>query len=174
MSGFIGNDSPSTSGEYGAIKLSGNLSGSADAPTVVDLTISGEQHGSILYFNGTDWVQLSPSTIGKYLQTNGVGANPTWENVLNTGVAIIDFGSAPGSNLTSITVSGQSNISSSSIIKAYINKNSTASHNEMEHQIVGLALAITTGDIVVGSSFTIHACTMLRLTGSFKINWEWR
>jgi len=48
--------------------------------TVTDLTISGESQGDLLYFNGTNWVRLSPGTDGQQLQTNGAGANPSWEN----------------------------------------------------------------------------------------------
>lgn len=56
----------------------GDLSGIYPNPTVIDLTISGEVQGSILYFNGTNWVQLSPGTVGQVLETQGVGANPVW------------------------------------------------------------------------------------------------
>lgn len=34
--------------------------------------------GDIIYFNGTDWVNLAPSTDGYFLKTQGAGANPTW------------------------------------------------------------------------------------------------
>ncbi|MEX1088095.1 MAG: hypothetical protein WEC36_02635, partial [Phycisphaeraceae bacterium] len=34
--------------------------------------------GVILYFNGTDWVALSPGTAGHFLKTNGAAANPAW------------------------------------------------------------------------------------------------
>lgn len=180
MSGFLGQNSsggggsPATSGSLGTIKLAGDLSGTANTPTVVDLTISGETQGALLYFNGTNWVKLDPTTTGKVLQTNGVAANPTWENVLNSGIATISFGAAPGTNIVSIDVTGQTNITSTSVVKAYMNKNSTTDHNGIEHQMLGLALSLTTGDIVDGTGFTIYAYTDLRLTGTFKINWEWR
>lgn len=56
----------------------GDLSGTYPNPTVTDLTIAGEVQGAILYFDGTNWVSLSPSTAGYVLQTNGAGADPTW------------------------------------------------------------------------------------------------
>jgi len=56
----------------------GDLGGTYPNPTVTDLTITGEQQGSILYFDGTSWVQLSPGTSGQVLQTQGVGADPQW------------------------------------------------------------------------------------------------
>lgn len=57
----------------------GDLNGTYPNPNVVDLTISGEQYGSILFFNGTNWVQLSPEDDGYVLTTHDIGAQPTWE-----------------------------------------------------------------------------------------------
>lgn len=34
--------------------------------------------GVIIYYNGTDWVALSPGTSGHFLQTQGASANPQW------------------------------------------------------------------------------------------------
>jgi len=45
-----------------------------------DLNISGAVHGSILYFDGTNWVQLSPGTSGQYLKTQGEGNPPVWSD----------------------------------------------------------------------------------------------
>ena len=41
--------------------------------------------GDIIYFNGTDWVDLAPGTNGQYLQTQGAGANPQWATVSGGG-----------------------------------------------------------------------------------------
>lgn len=170
-SGSSGNDA--TTSEKGSIKLAGNLSGTADLPEVIDLTITGEQNGSILYNNGTDWVQLSPGTNGQFLKTLGSGSAPSWSNLINSGIATINFGNAPGSNYSSIVVSGQTNIQSTSKIKLSIQSNSTSSHNEFEHQMLGLFTSFVAGNIVVGNSFEIYGLSSLRLTGEFKINWEW-
>jgi len=35
--------------------------------------------GDIIYFNGTDWVDLAPGDSGKYLKTQGADANPMWD-----------------------------------------------------------------------------------------------
>ena len=65
--------------------LGGDLSGSLPNPEVTDLTITNEEQGSILYFDGANWAQLPPSTDGYVLTTNGTGANPTWEENSGTG-----------------------------------------------------------------------------------------
>lgn len=65
--------------------VGGDLFGTLPNPNVVDLTIFGEQQGSILYFNGTNWVQLPPSTDGYVLTTQGIGDNPEWTSVSSIG-----------------------------------------------------------------------------------------
>jgi hypothetical protein len=65
--------------------LGGDLSGSLPNPEVTDLTITSEEQGSVLYFDGANWVQLPPSTDGYVLTTHGIGTNPTWEENSATG-----------------------------------------------------------------------------------------
>ena len=58
---------------------SGDVSGNYPGPLAVnDLTITGEVQGSVLYFDGSNWVQLPPGTSGQVLTTGGGGANPAW------------------------------------------------------------------------------------------------
>ncbi len=59
--------------------ISGDVTIAAGATTaiVTDLTITSEVQGSVIYFNGANWVQLAPGTAGYALTTNGAGANPT-------------------------------------------------------------------------------------------------
>ena len=45
----------------------------------------GSTQGQILYRNASAWVPLSPGTLGQLLQTNGAGANPSWETVAGSG-----------------------------------------------------------------------------------------
>lgn len=51
-----------------------------DPINTTSITIPGASNGSLLYYNGTSWVNLAPGTDGYFLQTHGVGQAPTWEN----------------------------------------------------------------------------------------------
>ena len=62
----------------------GDLGGTGLAPTVTDLTISGEAQGEVLYFNGSICTSLDVGANGKVLTTHGAGASPTWESVTAT------------------------------------------------------------------------------------------
>jgi hypothetical protein len=160
----------------GILRLANDLGGTASAPEVVDLTISGQAQGSILYFNGTNWVQLSPGTSGQILSTNGAGQNPSWKNdsvTLNKGTASLNFGAAPGGNYASTNVTSQTGISTSSSIKVWISESTTADHNGFEHLMLNMASGISFGNIINNVGFTIYVLTELRLSGTFLINWEW-
>lgn len=74
----------------------GDLGGTGLAPTVTDLTISGEAQGEILYYNGSGWESLDVGTSGKVLTTHGSGADPTWETVTATAASEGGAGNPPG------------------------------------------------------------------------------
>ena len=103
------------------------------------------------------------------------GATGPIGTVMNTGSSIVDFGSTPGTNITSVIVTGQTNILSTSSVSVFIMPDSTVSgalgHNAEEHKIVPIRL--TAGNIVQGVGFTIYAETDWRLTSTFKVRWVW-
>lgn len=47
--------------------------------------------GDIVYYNGTNWVALPVGTSGYFLKTQGSGANPIWNNSINSFVATADW-----------------------------------------------------------------------------------
>lgn len=78
---------PGTTGQF--LKTNGAAANPAWASVTTDIQtlldgISTTQ-GVIIYYNGTDWVALSPGTSGQYLKTNGAGANPAWASVSGGG-----------------------------------------------------------------------------------------
>ncbi len=62
-----------------------SISAGSTTSTVSDLTITDEVQGSVLYFNGSNWVQLSPGTDGYVLTTHSSGQNPTWNEASGGG-----------------------------------------------------------------------------------------
>ena len=49
------------------------------------IALTGNVQGSIMYYNGTDCVQLSPGTSGDGLKSQGSGQNVAWGAVTSTG-----------------------------------------------------------------------------------------
>ena len=90
------------------------------------------------------------------------------------GTATIDFGSAPGTNIATVVVTGQASIGAASRIKVWFQGDATADHNSYEHiLIMPNAVSLVAGDIVDGVGFTIYASTELRITGNVACRWEW-
>ena len=87
------------------------------------------------------------------------------------GTATIDFGAAPGSSTTELTVTGQTAISATDYVEIWMQGDSTADHNAYEHLIAPILLRAS--DIVAGTSFKINAFSEHRLTGTFKVRWIW-
>lgn len=82
-----GLDGGGTIGNFTDITLSANVQ------EILDLLSTTQ--GTIIYRGALDWAVLPPGDVGKVLQTNGVGANPSWETPV-----------AASSNLTVRTQAG--------------------------------------------------------------------
>ena len=86
------------------------------------------------------------------------------------GAATIDFGASASDALTVIT--GQTAITSSSIVRAWVSPVATADHSIDEHVVE--PLRVLAHSIVDGVGFTISVVCDLSLTsGEFSISWEW-
>lgn len=65
---------------FDSAALAGRLtdeSGSAGVFARFNLTTPAQ--GDVIYYNGTNWVNLAPGTSGQVLHTQGAGANPIWD-----------------------------------------------------------------------------------------------
>lgn len=81
-----------------------NLARSDHTHAVTDLNITSQTQGSILYFNGSNWVRLSPSTDGDVLTTHGAGNNPSWTTVSSSGTGQIIVSSCAALSSYSLAV----------------------------------------------------------------------
>lgn len=80
-------------GTPGALTGDVTTTGAGLATTIADNAVDGTDidlgsstNGALMYYNGTDWVNLAPGTSGQVLQTNGAAA-PTW-NTKNASVSM--------------------------------------------------------------------------------------
>lgn len=60
------------------VSSGGDLGGTMDAPTVTDLTITGETRGDLLTRGAASWERLAPGTSGYALTSAGAGSDLTW------------------------------------------------------------------------------------------------
>lgn len=84
---------------------------------------------------------------------------------------MLDFGSTPGTNVATTTVTGQTGIAASSHVEAWMMGDTTGTHNAYEHLVV--PLVVRCGNIVAGVGFDIVASSELRLNGTFTVHWVW-
>ena len=85
------------------------------------------------------------------------------------------FGAAPGGNVATATVTGQTNIKADSKIELYMmGTDSTVTHNAYEHSLLPLlGLSLTATSINPGAGFTAMAACASRLSGDFKVRYVW-
>ncbi len=57
---------------------------------LTDITNINPSQGDIIYYNGSDWVNLSAGVNGQYLKTQGAGANPIWSDLANSSIVDAD------------------------------------------------------------------------------------
>ena len=113
-----------------------------------------------VYWNGTLWSSITTGSSGS--------------STVYSGTATIDFGNYPGSNETTVSVTGQGSILSTSGIRLFISANATSvDHTSNDHTWIMNFLNITVGDVVPSTGFTIYANSIHKLQGKYTINWTW-
>ena len=153
----------------------GDLDGYYPNPTVQDLTISGEQQGSVLHFDGTNWVSLDPGSDGYVLTTHGVGMDPTWEEVNSLVGGVVLFGDN-GVTATTTTrylspgVSGGNALTSA--ISLVVPRDGTLQNLYIRHNFTngnGNAIVYTVRINGVGSALTVSLASTTAV-GSDLVN----
>lgn len=91
----------------------------------------------------------------------------------NTGTATIDFGAFPGSQEASVTVSDPTIVAGSKVEAFFSASSSTADHTAADHRYAPLFMALTAGDVVASTGFTIHATAIDQMQGTFVVSWVW-
>ncbi len=92
----------------------------------------------------------------------------------NIGQSEIDFGSFPGSNEASVSVTGQSGILSTSSVEAFImGDDSTSQHTANDHKYLTALIGLSCSSPTAGVGFTIYARSLEKLQGTFKVRWVW-
>ena len=89
------------------------------------------------------------------------------------GNIIVDFGSTPSMEATA-SVTGQTDILSTSCAEAWIMEAVTADNNASNHRFGGVSFRFTCGVPVDGVGFIIYVtCLAGAATGEFKLCWVW-
>lgn len=90
------------------------------------------------------------------------------------GTATLDFGADPGSNEAFVAVTGQTTISATSKVEAWVmGDDSTATHTASDHKYFPVFASITCGTPTGGTGFTIYARSIHKLTNEFSVRWVW-
>lgn len=148
--------------------------GTTTVPVVPSLAL---QPGYTLYYeDGVGWYVTD--TLGNSQGIQGVPGTPgtngtNGTNAGNTGNAIVNFGSFPGSNTTSVVVTGQSTILSTSAVQAFLMTDATSDHTASDHQYAASLISLSCGTIVPGVGFTINATCLDTMQGTFECRFVW-
>lgn len=91
----------------------------------------------------------------------------------HTGSTTVNFGAFPGDVLASVAITGQTGITTGSIVRAWLSPTSaTSEHSTDEHAVDGPHVFAC--DVVAGTGFTIKAVGRTGpLNGTWRVSWEW-
>jgi hypothetical protein len=100
------------------------------------------------------------------------------------GTAIVDFGPFPGVTDASVAVTGQTSISATSQIEAYLYPLATVDHSADEHTYEMIRVYADPSTIIPSTGFTIRARAEdnpgtgqnkdgVRLYGQYTVAWVW-
>jgi len=138
-------------------------------------TLSAFNGGTGATSSNAAFNNLAPSQVtntGKFLTTDGT--NTSWNNVLNSGTATIDFGSYPGLTETSVAVTGLTNILSTSVVILDVLADATSiDHTASDHRYFKTYACLTYSTPVTGTGFTIYSNANQPVQGKWTIRYSW-
>lgn len=88
-----------------------------------------------------------------------------------SGSATLDFGTGVGIFDTSVVVTGQAGILSTSNVQVWVQGDTTATHSADEHLLANITAVAQS--IVPGVGFTIRAVAGIKVNGQFTVRWVW-
>ncbi len=90
-----------------------------------------------------------------------------------TGTGTLNFGAAPGTSAASLAVVGQTLISATSNVEAFLMAEASADHTAEDATYAAIWIALTCGVPTAGVGFTIYARSEYPFTGTFLVRWVW-
>ena len=94
-------------------------------------------------------------------------------SVANISNVTLDFGSLPGSNEASATVTGQTAITTAHRPTAAIQAVASGSHTANDASYAALFIALTCATPIAGTGYTINARSTEKLTGTYIAAGQW-
>ena len=89
------------------------------------------------------------------------------------GTATLNWGAHPGASEASVTVTGQTGITTGSHVEAWYMEEVLGAKTASDHGYMALLSSLSCGNIVAGTSFTIYGKSEYKLQGSFTVHWVW-
>lgn len=165
---------PSSANFYSALT---DESGAAGVVPRFNLTSAAQ--GDIIYYNGTNWVNLSPGTSGYFLKSQGAGANPVWDAAGGSGtVTSFTFTDANGfdGTVTNSTTTPTLSLTTTAANKAFMHSTSGAvtgsamlSQETDQILVTGADAASTTPFVVNGNESLTGRIAEFQMAGSMRL-----
>lgn len=134
-------------------------------PVAADLEV-GE-----LAVNTFDGKLFTKHTDNSIKDLSGSGGSAT---VTGRGNFTINFGSGEGSNEATATVSGQTDILSTSVVNISVKADSTSSdHSANDHKYLPVFCSFSVGTITDATGFSVYATSEHKLTGTWTVHYNW-
>lgn len=124
---------------------------------LTDVSVTPAQ-GDILYYNGTDWTELTPGTSGQYLETLGTSANPVWSTVsvtVSAGTGLSGGGSvSAGGSVTLANAGVTSNVAGTGISVSGATGAVTIANTGVTSAVAGTNITVSgaTGAVTINCS----------------------